>query len=135
MERKYSDCGSGRIGQIGRIRNLSSKNQRERSSDSQKGYEIIFPVAHGTEKLPVRDHSEAGNKPLGAKISVEIFKVNGERLDRPNQQKTLEPVPTIGRFNVTSSIVITMNLEFKLYVPKEETFPIPLEYIDVARSI
>ena len=43
---------------------------------------------------------------------------------------TLKSVPTSGRSKVTSSIVITMNLELN-YVPKEETFPIPLEYIDV----
>ena len=39
-----------------------------------------------------------------------------------------------GRSKVTSSIVITMNFGFKLYVPKEETFSIPLKYIDVIRS-
>ena len=44
---------------------------------------------------------------------------------------TLKPVPTSGRFKVTSSIVIAMNLEFQLSVPKEETFPVPLTYIDV----
>ena len=46
---------------------------------------------------------------------------------------TLKPVPTSGRFKVTSSIVITMDLEFN-NVPKEETFPIPLKYINVTRS-
>ena len=35
---------------------------------------------------------------------------------------------------VTSSIVITMDLEFELYMLKEETFPIPLKYIDATRS-
>ena len=33
----------------------------------------------------------------------------------------------------TSFIVITLNLEFNSYVPKEETFPIPLEHIDETR--
>ena len=37
-----------------------------------------------------------------------------------------------GRSKVTPSIVITMN-SIRLYVPKQETFPIPLEYIDVTR--
>ena len=38
--------------------------------------------------------------------------MNRESLNRQNQQMTLKPVPTSGRSKVTSSIVITMNLEF-----------------------
>ena len=33
LERRYSDCGSGRFGKDGRIRHWSSKNQRERNTD------------------------------------------------------------------------------------------------------
>ena len=47
----------------------------------------------------------------------------------------LKPVPTSGRSKVTSSIVITMILEFnQLFVLKEETFPTPLKHIDVTKS-
>ena len=38
--------------------------------------------------------------------------VNLESADRQNQQMTLKPGPTSGRFKVISSIVITMNFEF-----------------------
>ena len=55
---------------------------------------------------------QSGNNLQGVKISVEKFKTNWECLDRHNQQMTLKPVPTSGRSKVTSSIVITMNLEF-----------------------
>ena len=75
---------------------------------------------------------KGGNRPWGAKISVENFKANRECLNRQNQKMTLKPGKTSGRFKVTSSIVITMRVQ--LYVPKEETFPIPLKYIDVTRS-
>ena len=51
-----------------------------------------------------------------------------------SQQMTLKPVPTFGRFMVTSSVVITMNMGCQLYVLKEETFLIPLKYSDVTRS-
>ena len=37
------------------------------------------------------------------------------------------------RLKVTSSIVITLNHEYNS-VPKEETFPIPLKHIDLAKS-
>ena len=36
LEWRDSDCGSGRFEKVGRIRYLSSKNQRERSIDSKK---------------------------------------------------------------------------------------------------
>ena len=58
--------------------------------------------------------------------------VNRESLNRQSQQMTVKPVPIFGRSKVTSSVVMTMNLDFiQLYVPREETFPIPLKYIDV----
>ena len=60
--------------------------------------------------------------------------MNRERLIRQNQQMTLKPVPTFRRSKVTSSIVITMNLEFNSTCPKEETFPISVKYVDVTRS-
>ena len=49
---------------------------------------------------------------------------------------TLKPVPTFGRSKLTSSTVITMNLEFNSTCrrKKHSLFPFPLEYIDVARS-
>ena len=40
MERRHSDCRFGRFGKVGRIRNLSSKNQRERSIAVTKGKRI-----------------------------------------------------------------------------------------------
>ena len=43
---------------------------------------------------------------------------------------TLKPVPTFGRSKVTSSIVTRV----QHFVPKEESFPTPLEYIDVTKS-
>ena len=71
---------------------------------------------------------KGGNNPQGEKISEDNFKANGKS---PNRQN-LKMIPTSGRFN--SSVVMTMNLEHDIYVPREETFPIPLKYIDVTRS-
>ena len=47
---------------------------------------------------------------------------------------TLKPLPTFGRFTVTSSIVITMNLEFNSMCRRKKHSSIPLKYIDVTRS-
>ena len=53
-----------------------------------------------------------GNRPQGAKIPVENFKANRESLNLQNLQMTLKPV--------TSSIVITMNLEFNSVCQKKK---------------
>ena len=41
---------------------------------------------------------------------------------------------TSGLLQENSFIVITLNSRVKLYVPKEESCPIPLKYIDVTRT-
>ena len=52
--------------------------------------------------------------------------VNLESVDRQNQQMTLKPGPTSGRLKVTSSIVITMNLEFNSMCPRKKHSPFHL---------
>ena len=47
---------------------------------------------------------------------------------------TLKPVPIFGRSKVTSSIVITMNLEINSTCRRKKTFSIPLKYVDVTWS-
>ena len=84
LERISSDCRCGRVGKVGRIRNLSLKNQRKRSIDQTKRRRIMFPFRRWYSKF-VR-----------------------KRLRIPR----MKPVATSGRSNVTSFIVITMNLEF-----------------------
>ena len=98
MARTYSDCRSGRIRKVGRIRNLSSPNQRKRNVDHTKnGEEFIFPVADGTgtivrERLRISENPlQGGTKPQGEKISEENFKANWESLKRENQEMTQMP--------------------------------------------
>ena len=84
----------------------------------QKDDEFIFPVADGTAKIVrkilriPRTHSKTGTNRKERSFAVENFKANRESLNLQKQQMTLKPVPTSGRSKVTSSIVITMNLEF-----------------------
>ena len=112
--------------------------QRINAKDKTKTRWIHFPDSKLYSKIVrerlriTRTHSKAGTD-RGVKVWAENFKVNPESLNRQNQQMTLKPVPTSGRSKVTSSIIVTMNLEFNS-VPKEETFPIPLKHIDLAKS-
>ena len=68
------------------------------------------------------------------KISVENYKANGESLNQQNLQMTLKPMPTSGRSKVTSSIAITMILEFSSSCRGKKTFTIAQKYIDATRS-
>ena len=51
-------------------------------------------------------------------ISVENFKANWKVLNRQNQQMTLKPRKTFGLFKLTSSVVMTVNLEFNSWCNK-----------------
>ena len=65
---------------------------------------------------------------------MESFKANRKGLDRQNPQTTLKPVPIFG--SIQGDFIHRHHNEpqVQLHVPKEETFPVPLKYIDVARS-
>ena len=86
---------------------ISSENHRERGIDNTNRRWIHVPRSRGYE-----NPHKGANNPWGAKIPVENFKVNWENLNQQNWQMTLKPVPTFGGSKVTSSVVITMNLEF-----------------------
>ena len=53
---------------------------------------------------------------------------NRKGLNQQEQMMTLKPRRTSGRCKVTSSIVLTLNLEFN-YVPRDQTLPAPLKHI------
>ena len=72
-------------------------------------------------------------QPVREKISVKKFKANRKSLNRQNLQITPKPEAILGRFKVTSVVVIKLEPRNQLFVPKEETFPIPLKYIDITR--
>ena len=138
LERRHSDCGFGRFGKLDASEVYPRRIKAKEVLITRKGDEFIFPVADGTAKLSGRDYEFlenplwGGNRPWGAKSSVEKFR---EGLNRQNVQMTLGLVPTSGRFKVTLIYRHHNEPGVQLFVPKEETFPIPLKYIDVTRSI
>ena len=62
------------------------------------------------------------------------FKVIRKSLNRQNQEMTLKHGMTFGLFQETFIYRHHAEPRAQLYVPKEETFPVPLKYIDVTRS-
>ena len=96
----------------------------------QMGEELIFPVADGTAKLSGRDqefreptlrqHRPVWSENLSGELQGES---EGFQPTETDSTRMSEP-PGIGKpFRGAESNV-------KLYVPKEETFPIPMKFID-----
>ena len=129
-----------RFGKSWRIRNLSSKNQPERSIwQHKKDDDFIFPVADGTAKLSGRDYELREPTPKREPT------VRSEHFSRELQSESGESQPTESTDDVEvcadfrwiqGDFIYRHHNEprFQLYVPKEETLPIPLKYIDETRS-
>ena len=133
LERTYSYCGSRRIGKVGRVRNLSSKNQRERSIDITQGRRIHISssrwysqIVRKRLRIP-KTHSEAGIKRKEWRSQWRTSRRTGRVwTDRTNRW----------RWSPCRLLVDPrwLHLSPSQFVPKEETCSIPLNYIDVTRS-
>ena len=105
----------------------------------QKRDEFILPFADGIAQLSGRDYEfreptvRRDNAARGENLRGE-FQGEPEESQPTELKDDAEVVPTSGRLKVTSSIAITMNLEFNSMCRKKKTFPIPLKNIDVTRS-
>ena len=135
LERGYSDSRSGRFGKVGSVRNLSSMNQRERSMDKDKQMmNSHFPVA---DEQNCQGETTNSKNPLLREPTVRREDLSRELQGESGESQpemTLKPLPIFGRYKVTSSIVITMNLEFNSTCRRKKHSPTPLRYIDVTRS-
>ena len=83
---------------------------------SKNGEHFILPIADGTVTLSVRDQ-------VFRRTQRRFFKESRTGLSRETRQRTT------GNKNYRHHVEPIV----QLYVPKEESFPIPLEYIDVVR--
>ena len=110
-----------------------------------KGDNFIFPVADGTVKTLggdwrlkpstlIRDRFERGEE-------KEVFRGKSDGLSSPTplqDDSTRDDAEVKNDFwSVAGDIIYRDHVEprVKLYVPREESFPIPLKYNDVARTI
>ena len=102
---------------------------------------FIFPVADGRIKFA------GGDQELRTSTLIREHPIRGEgQTDFLGESEGSLPSPpqdslpdggdarTSGPCHETSFSAITLNPEFKLYSPREESFPIPLKYIDVSRT-
>ena len=106
---------------------------------TQKGEEFIFPVPDGTAKWPGRDY-EFRAPTLRREQTVRSEDLSGKLQCEPG-----EPPPTETKddaearadfWSMQGDFIYRHHneLRLQLYVPKEETFTVPLKCIDVGRS-
>ena len=132
LEKWYFGSRFGRFGKVGRIRKLSSKNQRERSIDNTWWW-IHIPssrwyskIVRETLRIP-RTHSKAWTDRMEWRFR------QGES---GPEESTDDAEDRADFWSIQGDFIYRHHNEprVQLHVPKEETFHVPLKYIDVTRS-
>ena len=128
------------VGNDGRIGNLLEKTQCERGDISQTR-RIYFPIAGGRIKThgvdqELRTSTLARHRPIRGEGHVDFLGESEGSLPQLH-----DSLPDAGEaihdfWSVSGSFVYRHHVEprVKLYSPREESFPIPLKYIDVTRT-
>ena len=106
---------------------------------SQQGDIFIIPTADGTTKLSGRDH--AFREPtLRREQTVRSEDLSGQTQGESGESQPSEPTDDAEArsdfWSIQGDFICRHHVEprVQLYLPKEETFPIPLKHIDVTRS-
>ena len=125
----------------GRIGNLFEETQFERGDFSQRNWRIYFPIADGRIKTPEGDQELKTStlirpRPIQGEGQVDFLGESEGSL--PPRQDSL---PVAGEamndfWSMSGSFIYRHHVEtrVKLYSPREESFPIPLKYIDLTRT-
>ena len=114
-------------------------NAKEVLITPKKGDEITFPAADGTAKLSGRDY-EFREHNLRREHTVRSEDLSGEIQGEPGVSQPTESTDDAEAradfWSIQGDFIHRHHNELRdqLYVPKEETFPLPLKYIDVTRS-
>ena len=129
------------LGDDGRIGNLLKKTQCERGGISRRKREFIFPIADGRIKTlggdqDLRTSTLVRPRPIQRESNIDFLGESEGSLPQPQ-----DSLPDAGEaINVFKSMSGNFknrhNVEprVKLYSPREESFPIPLKYIEVSRT-
>ena len=106
---------------------------------SMEGEIFIYPIATGTAKLCGRDHEvqESTQRQDQRVMSQDLRKElqgNSERCQPTESQDDAEARDDF--WSIKGDFIYRHHIEprVQLYVPKEESFPIPLKYIDGTRT-
>ena len=137
----FLDTFCTRVGNDGRIRNLLYKTQCKGSNISQRKWKFYFPSADGRINLSGRDQelrtpTLIRDHPIRGEGHVDFLGESEGSLPPPE-----DSLPDAGEamndfWSVSGNFKNRHHVEprVKLYSPREESFPIPLKYIDVTRT-
>ena len=129
------------VGDDGRIGNLLEKTQCERGDISKKKGEFIFPVSDGRIKLSggdqeLRTSTLVRHRPIQGESNIDFLGESEGSLPQPH-----DSFPDAGEaindfWSMSGSFIYRHHVEPRvhLYSPREESFPIPLTYIDASRT-
>ena len=142
LEGWHMGCRHWGVGNDGRIRNLLQKTQCKGSNISQRKLKIHIPVADGRIKF------SGGDQELRTTTLIREHPIRGEgqrdflgesegSLPPPPQDSFPDAGEAMNDFwSMSGNFIYRRHVEprVKLYSPREESFPIPLRYIDVSRT-
>ena len=143
LEGWHIGCRHWGVGNDGRIGNLLKKTQCKGSNISQRKWKIYFSSRRWTNKIFVGGDQELRTSTL---IRERPIRVEGERDFLGESEGSPPPSPqdsypdaseAINDFwSMSGNFIYRHHVEprVKLYLPREESFPIPLKYIDVSRT-
>ena len=115
-------------------------NAKEVKNPKENG-KFIFPVADGRIKLPggdqdLRTSTLIRPRPIQGESNIDFLGESEGSLPQPH-----DSLPDAGEaindfWSMSGSFIYRHHVEprVKLYSPREESFPIPLKYIDVSRT-
>ena len=116
-------------------------NAKEGDISQRKRIIFIFPIADGRIKLPGGDQDQRTStlirdRPIQGDGHVDFFEESEGSLPPPH-----DSFPDAGEaindfWSMSGNFIYRHHVEprVKLYSPREESFPIPLKYIDVTRT-
>ena len=141
LEGWRTGCRPWGVGDDGRIGNLLEKTQCKRGDISQRKWKFYFPVADGRIKTLGRDQDLRTStlirqRPIRGESHLDFLGESEGSLPPPH-----DSFPDAGEaindfWSMSGNFIYRHHVEtrVKLYSPREESFPIPLKYIDVSRT-
>ena len=128
------------VGNDGRIGNLLRKTQCKGSNISNQNWKFIFPVAAGWIKLPggdqeLRTSTSIRDRPIQRESHVDFLGESEGSLPPPQDSLSDAGEARNDFWSMSGNFIYLHHVEprVKFYSPREESFLIPLKYIDVSR--
>ena len=123
---------------MGRVRKPSSKNQCKRSVDATKGVNFFFYSQSQMEQQNCQEETTNSENPLQGENKPEGSEdLSGGIQGEPEGSQPTEPTDDAEAqkdfWSIHGDFIYRHHMEprVQLCVPNEETFPVPLKYIDV----